>query len=106
MSALASALAAKFIPMPTMRAVSWSALGIALTDGARLNAMTQPVREVSDRCTHMRRPKLVAVLLLEPRQALGKLLTSAQERCSQRDRYRDRRVGAAWARSGIGLSDT
>src|SRR5688572_18553719 len=80
MSASASAFAAKFIPMPTMRAVSSSGAGVGSGEVARLNAMTEPPREVGDCRTHMRGPQLVSVLHLEPRHALGKLLRRRCER--------------------------
>lgn len=60
-------LAAKIIPIPTMLWVSTSADGCPLKVDIRLNAMTNPFREVGDSAAHVLRPLWISVLKLQPR---------------------------------------
>jgi len=60
--------AAKFIPMPTMSWVNTSADGCRIKADVRLNAMTNPFRDIGDGVAHMRWPVWISVLKLQPRK--------------------------------------
>ena len=60
--------AAKFIPMPTMSWVNTSADGCRIKADVRLNAMTNPFRDIGDGGAHVRWPVWVSVLKLQPRK--------------------------------------
>ena len=51
-------LAANFIPMPTMSRVNTSANGCPIKADVRLNAMTNPFRDIGDGAAHVLRPVL------------------------------------------------